>query len=189
MLSLGLPIPIGPKDSKLQHAVHTWIAWPKRDIRLVQAATYFVWCSRQRSPTPVDRNPSVGPPSPPPTRDPSMDPPSPAAQSEPNPASPAAQQTQSKRQRAYTVPSVQPSHKQQTKKKVKALEEEEAEESFQTFFLKRKLQREATNKKLEIDPVVKAQFIKQFIKDPTKEKERESDYDRQIRKCYSNPKN
>ena len=51
--------------------------------------------------------------------------------------------------------------------------------------LKRKLLREAANKKSEIDPVAKAHFIK----DPTKEKERESDYDRQIRKCYSNPKN
>ena len=45
------------------------------------------------------------------------------------------------------------------------------------------------NKKLEIDSVAKAHFIKHFIKDPTKEKERESDYDRQIRKCYSDPKN
>ena len=83
---------------------------------------------------------------------------------------------------------VQPSHKRQRKKNAKALEEEKAEESFQTFLLKHKLQREAANKKPEIDPVVKAQFIKQFIKDPTKEKERESDYDRQIRKCYSNPR-
>jgi hypothetical protein len=55
--------------------------------------------------------------------------------------------------------------------------------------LKRKLLREAANKKPEIDPVAKAHFIKHFIKDPTKEKERESDYDRQIRKCYNNPKN
>ena len=84
---------------------------------------------------------------------------------------------------------VQPSHKQQRKKKAKALEEEEAEKSFQTFLLKRKLQRETANKKPEIDPVAKAHFIKHFIKDPTKEKERKSDYDRQIRKCYSNPKN
>ena len=45
------------------------------------------------------------------------------------------------------------------------------------------------HKKPEVDPVAKAHFIKHFIKDPTKEKERESDYDRQIRKCYSNPKN
>ena len=51
--------------------------------------------------------------------------------------------------------------------------------------LKCKLLREAANKKLEIDPVAKAHFIK----DPTKEKERELDYDRQIRKCYSNSKN
>lgn len=187
---MDLPIPISPEETELQHAVHTWIAWPKRDIRLVQAATDSARCSRQRSPTPADRNPSVGPPSPPPARDPSMDPPSPAAQSEPIPASsPAAQQNQSQRQKAYTVPSVQPSHKQQRKKKAKAPEEEEAEESFQTFLLKRKLLREAANKKPEIDPVAKAHFIKHFIKDPTKEKERESDYDRQIRKCYSNPKN
>jgi hypothetical protein len=119
-----------------------------------------------------------------------MDPPSPAAQSEPiSASSPAAQQNQSQRQKAYTVPSVQPSHKQQRKKKAKAPEEKEAEESFQTFLLKRKLLREAANKKPEIDPVAKAHFIKHFIKDPTKEKERESDYDRQIRKCYNNPKN
>jgi hypothetical protein len=44
--------------------------------------------------------------------------------------------------------------------------------------LKFKLQREAANKKPEIDPVVKAKFMKQFIKNPTKEKKRESDYDR-----------
>ena len=54
--------------------------------------------------------------------------------------------------------------------------------------LKRKLLREAANKKEEIDPVAKAHFVKHFIKDPTKEKERESDYDWQIRKCYSNPR-
>ena len=76
------------------------------------------------------------------------------------------------------VPSIQSSHNQQRKKKKKAPEEEEAEESFQTFLLKRKLLREAANKKPEIDPGAKAYFIK----DPTKEKERESDYDRQIRK-------
>ena len=115
---LDLPIPIGPEETELQHAVHTWIAWPKCDIRLVQAATDSARCSRQRSPTPADRNPSVGPPSPPPARDPSMDPPSLAAQSEPIPASsPAAQQNQSQRQKAYTVPSIQPSHNQQRKKK------------------------------------------------------------------------
>ena len=68
---------------------------------------------------------------------------------------------------------------------MKAPEEEVSEESFQTFLLKRKLLREAANKKPEIDPVAKSHFIK----DPTKEKERESDYDRQIKKCYSNPKN
>ena len=66
--------------------------------------------------------------------------------------------------------SVQPSHKQQRKKKAKATEEEEAEESFQTFLLKRKLLREAANKKPEIDPVAKAHFIKHFIKEPTKKK-------------------
>jgi hypothetical protein len=55
--------------------------------------------------------------------------------------------------------------------------------------LKCKLQREAAIKKPEIDPVAKAHFIKHFIKDPTKGKERESDYDWQIRKCYNNPKN
>src|SRR6185437_12796973 len=186
---MDLPIPIGPEETELQHAVHTWIAWPKRDIRLVQAATDSARCSRQRSPTPADRNPSVGPPSPPPARDPSMDSPSPATQSEPSPASsPAAQQNPSQRQRAYTVPSVQPSHKQQRKKKAKALEEEEAEESFQTFLLKCKLQREVAKQKPEIDPDAKEHFIKHFIKDPTKGKERESDYDRQIRKCFSNPK-
>jgi hypothetical protein len=94
---LDLPIPIGPEETELQHTVHTWIAWPKRDIRFVQAATDSAQCSRQRSPTPADdRNPSVGPPSPPPTRDPIMDPPSPAAQSEPiSASSPAAQQNQS----------------------------------------------------------------------------------------------
>jgi hypothetical protein len=107
-----------------------------------------------------------------------MDSPSPAAQSEPSPASsPAAQQNQSQRQRAYTVPSVQPSHKEQRKKKAKALEKEEAGDSFQSFLLKCKLQREAANKKPEIDPIAKAHFIKHFIKDPTKRKERESDYD------------
>ena len=53
--------------------------------------------------------------------------------------------------------------------------------------LKRKLLREAANKKPEIDPVAKAHFIKATTK--PKEKEKESDYDRQIRKCYSNPKN
>ena len=36
---LDLPIPIGPEETELQHVVHTWIAWPKRDIRLVQADT------------------------------------------------------------------------------------------------------------------------------------------------------
>ena len=72
---------------------------------------------------------------------------------------------------------------------MKAPEEEEAEELFQTFLLKCKLLREAANKKPEIDPVAKAHFIKHFIKEPTKEKERESDYDRQIIKCYNNPKN
>ena len=63
------------------------------------------------------------------------------------------------------------------------------EESFNTFLLKQKLKREAAKKEPEIDPVGKAHFKAHFIKDTTKEKERESDYDWQIRKCYSNPKN
>ncbi|CAO2199943.1 unnamed protein product [Urochloa humidicola] len=145
------------------------------------------------SPTPAERNPSVSPPSPPAARDPSMDPPSPAAQSELSPASSPAvlqpkskQQPQSKQYKAYTIPEVQPSRKQQRKKKEMDPAEVEPEDPVKTFFQNLKAKRVTTNKKLEIDPVGKAHFVKECI---PKLKKKETDYNRQLRKLYSNPAN
>lgn len=183
---LDLPIELSPEESELRFAVHTWIAWPKHQIRLDQAGRpESDQCSRQRSATPADKSPSVEPHCDPlPAHDSSSDSPSPAARSEPTPIEP-----KSRPNKAHTTPTVrEPAKKSRKKKANKAQAEVEEEEidPVRQFFEDIKRKRDEKNKKLEVDPVGKAFFIKETTRPKPPPI---SDYDRQLRKSYKDPAN
>nr|TKW21568.1 hypothetical protein SEVIR_4G127700v2 [Setaria viridis] len=162
---LELEIPGGDREKNLGEAIHGWILWPKRYIRIMQSNPPTLGSSpqgsRARSPTPSARAPS-----PLPDRDPSMSPPPPIM-------SMATRRN---------MPSVPPTTatKKQNKPKEKQPEP--------------KNPCDMTNAELHVvvDAEVKAHFTKKrsVKKDPPLDKEKPSlsDYDRQITKAFQKKK-
>ena len=84
---LDLEILGGDGETELAHALHTWICWPKRYIRIQQQLHQS---ERPRPTTPPLTEPSMDPTSSPAPYKPLMDSPSPPYRSEPMPPQPSS---------------------------------------------------------------------------------------------------
>lgn len=190
---LDLEIPGGDGETELGHAHYGFICWKKQYIRLQPPPTdHAASAEHSRAPTRTPPSSSMDPPSPPPSdRGTSLPLPSPP-RPQPSPPKRSAEPKRS-RKAAVAPPSPKPVKKVPAKKKEKPpppklayeMTDEELAESVRQynkeFFAPRK-----PEPKQPMDPAAKKFFVSQM---KPVQKAKDSDYERQIKKSYSNPEN
>ena len=175
---LDIPIPGGEGEQELKDVVHQWICWEKKHIKLVKKATTgSTQSSRAKSLTPPPTDNAPTPPSP-------VEPTPPPKKRKPQPPPPKKYITSKTLQQATSRPQKKkekPPPPKLAYEKTPEETDEAVRKEVHDFF-----KRTPPPPKEPIDPKVQEFFIKQAR---PAQKERESDYERSIRKSYQKPQN